>query len=139
MLANKEPQPADLLRDLVGGKDIMAIMQELNAALVAYTPPTFKTICCEITEGIEQGRCALFYNIQCPRFPDDGTTVVNDRVHTAATRLVRRMAPASGGFPGIAIRLEERDDGSWHSSYKMMSKAAAFTRMASTHAIVLWR
>jgi len=125
LLAGTERKPADRLLDLIGGRDMMTIMQELNAALVAYTTENFRTICCEITEGVEQGQRALFYNIQCPQFPDDGTTVVNDQVHKAATRLVQQMAPASGAFAGLAIQLEQRNDGTWRSSYKMMSSAAA--------------
>src|SRR6266567_4165411 len=65
----------------------MKLVEELNAALIQYTPPHFKTISCAITQGVEQGQDALFYDIQCPDFPDEGTTVPNDRVHRAATSL----------------------------------------------------
>lgn len=71
------------------------------------------------------GQRALFYNIQCPSFPDDGTSVVNDRVHAAATRLVRHMAPAEGTFPGIALRLEQQNDGTWRQSMTLLPRAAA--------------
>jgi hypothetical protein len=95
-------------------------MRELTAALIAYTPPTFQTICCEIREGEEQGQRALFYNIECPQFPDEGTTVVNDRVHNAATRLVQQMSPAKGTFPGLKLRLEQQKDGKWRNSLAVM-------------------
>jgi hypothetical protein len=124
-LANREASPADALLELAGGSERMAILQELTDALITYTPPSFEVICCDITEGNEDGQRALFYNIQCPSLPDEGTTVVNDRVHTAATRLVRHMAPAEGTFPGVALRLELQQDGSWSQSMKLMPKAAA--------------
>jgi hypothetical protein len=124
MLAGNDPVPGNPLLDLIGGDDMMTILQEFNAALIAYTPPNFDVIDCQITEGIEQGQRALFYNIQCPNFPDDGTSVVNDRVHKAATRLVRQMAPAAGAFPGVTIRLEQQSDGNWRHSLQVMSKAA---------------
>jgi hypothetical protein len=125
LLAGTDPNPADLLRDLLpGGSDAMPLLQELGAALIAYTPPTFETICCQITEGVEQGQRALFYDISCPKFPDEGTTVVNDRVHRAATRLAQQMAPAQGGFPGLAIRLELQKDGTWRHNMKLLSRAA---------------
>jgi hypothetical protein len=97
-ISGEERKPGDALLDLIGGPDMMTIMRELNAALVAYTPPNFTSFSCEITEGLEQGQRALFYNIDCPQFPNDGTTVVNNRVHQAPTRLVRQMAPAPGRF-----------------------------------------
>jgi|SRR5262245_16073166 len=125
MLAGQDPAPADPLLALVGGNDMMSIVQELGDALIEYTPPAFEVICCQITEGVEQGQRALFYQISRPQFPDDGTTVVNDRVHQAATRLVRQMAPAQGGFPGAIITLEVQKDGSWRHSLKLMSQAAA--------------
>jgi hypothetical protein len=124
-LEHRDAAPGELLLDLIGGSDQMQALQELTAALVAYTPPSFEIICCDITEGVEQGQRALFYNIQCPSFPDDGTSVVNDRVHKAATRLVRQMAPTDGAFPGIALRLELQKNGMWQQSMKLMSKAAA--------------
>jgi hypothetical protein len=125
LLAGKDANPAELLRDLLpGGPEATPLLQELGDALIAYTPPTFETICCEITEGVEQGRRALFYDISCPQFPDEGTTVVNDRVHSAATQLVQHMAPAQGGFPGVAIRLELQKDGTWQHDMRLLSRAA---------------
>jgi hypothetical protein len=127
MLAGDEPPMADPLRDLMDGivdTDMMAIVEELTAALIAYTPPHFEMISCRITEGIEQGQRALFYDIQCPQFPDDGTTVVNDRVHKAATRLARHMTPANDAFPGVVIGLERQKDGRWLHSLKPIPDAA---------------
>ena len=125
LLAGKEANPADRLLDLLpGGPDTMPLLQELSAALIEYTPPTFETICCRITEGVEQGQRALFYDISCPQFPDDGTTVVNDRVHRAATRLVQHMASVQGGFPGVSIRLELQQDGTWQHNMSLLPRAA---------------
>src|SRR5262245_37314662 len=60
LLAGKDANPADRLLDLLpGGADAMPLTQELGAALIAYTPPNFETICCRITEGLEQGQRAL--------------------------------------------------------------------------------
>jgi hypothetical protein len=125
MLADCDPAPSNPMLDLIGGGDMMSILQELNAALIAYTPPNFDVICCKITEGFTQGERALFYDIACPHFPDDGTTVVNGRVHNAATRLVRQMAPTLGTFPGVSIRLEQHEDGNWRHSLQVLSQAAA--------------
>jgi hypothetical protein len=125
LLAGTQANPADRLRDLLpGGAGTTPLLQELGAALIAYTPPTFETICCRITEGVEQGQRALFYDISCPQLPDEGTTVVNDRVHSAATRLVQQMAPAQGGFPGLMIRLDLQKDGSWRHNMQLLSRAA---------------
>lgn len=95
-------------------------MEELVAALIDYTPPHFETILCKITEGLEQGRRALFYEIRCPQFPDEGTTAVNERVHKAATRVVREMSPDEGAFPGVMIRLEHQGGGSWLQSLRLL-------------------
>jgi hypothetical protein len=88
-------------------------VEELKQALVAYTPPHFETILCTIALGNEGGRPALLYRIECPSAPEDGTTVVNEAVHHAATKLVREMTPAGGTFPGIKLRIELQKDGQW--------------------------
>jgi hypothetical protein len=126
MLAGQDPVRTDpLLALLPGGAGAMPLLQELGAALIAYTPPSFETICCQITEGVEQGQRALFYTISCPQFPDEGTTVANDRVHQAATRFVQHMAPDQGGFPGVMVTLTMQKDGSWRHNLTMLSHAAA--------------
>ena len=66
----------------------------------------------------------MFYKISCPRFPDDGTTVVNDRVHKAATRLVQYLSPAPGTFPGIAVTVAMQKDGSWQHNMRFLTGAA---------------
>jgi hypothetical protein len=116
-------QSNPLLDLLPAGAATMPLLQELGAALIAYTPEKFQTIHCEITEGVEQGQRALFYKIGCPQFPDDGTTVANDRVHNAATRLVQHMAPALGTFPGIVVTLTMQKDGSWRHNMRLLTAA----------------
>jgi hypothetical protein len=122
MLAGLEPVQAPPLADLTEGMPL-DLAQELNDALISYTPEHFKVICCEITMDSEAGQPALFYKIECPDHPEDGTTVVNDRVHTAATRLVRAMTADGGAFPGLAIRLELADDGDWQANLKLLQAA----------------
>ena len=124
-LQGRQGSSAEVLLELAGGDERMALLRELTDALVACTPPTFDVICCGIVEGIEDGQRALFYDIQCRSLPDEETNVVNDRVHAAATRLVRHMAPTEGTFPGMALRLEQLKDGSWRHSVTLMSKEAA--------------
>jgi hypothetical protein len=120
---------SDPMLDLLpAGAATMPLLQELGDALISYTPPNFETIHCEITEGLEQGQRALFYKISCPQFPDDGTTVVNDRVHKAATRLVQNLAPARDTFPGIAVTLVMQKDGSWRHNMRFLT--APPTRIA---------
>jgi hypothetical protein len=115
---------SDPMLDLLpAGAATMPLLQELGDALIAYTPPHFEAIHCEITEGLEQGQRALFYKVSCPEYPDDGTTVVNDRVHTAATRLVRAMAPGQDTFPGIAVTLTMQKDGSWRHNMRLLTAA----------------
>ena len=115
---------SDPMLDLLpAGAATMPLLQELGAALIAYTPPSFETINCEITEGLEQGQRALFYKISCPQFPDEGTTTVNDRIHKAATRLVQHMAPTQGAFPGIAVTLTLQRDGTWRHNMRMLHAA----------------
>src|SRR5262245_9188854 len=118
------PMTPDPMLDLLpAGAATMPLLQELGDALINYTPETFETIHCEITEGLEQGQRALFYQLSCPDYPDDGTTVVNDRVHQAATRLVRRLAPTEGTFPGVMVTLTMQKDGSWRHNLRMMGAA----------------
>ena len=116
---------SDPMLDLLpAGAATMPLLQELGDALIAYTPPNFQIIHCEITEGREQDQRALFCKISCPQFPDDGTTVVNDRVHKAATRLVQRLvAPARGTFPGVAITLAKQKDSSWRHNMRFLTAA----------------
>ena len=115
---------SDPMLDLLpGGATTMPLLQELGAALVAYTPPNFETINCEITEGLEQGQRALFYRISCPQYPNDGTTSVNDRVHVAATRLVQKLSPSQGTFPGIAFTATMQKDGSWRHKMRFLGTA----------------
>jgi hypothetical protein len=71
---------------------------------------------------LEQGKRALFYQIECPEYPDDGTSVVNDRVHRAATLLVQQMAPQQGSFAGIRIKLNMQPDKSWQRSVEMIGQ-----------------
>ena len=100
-------------------------MDEFNAALIQYTPPHFKSIHCRITEGLEQGQRALFYDIQCPQFPNEGTTQPNARLHTAATHLVQQVAAERGTFPGIIVRLDMQPNQTWLHSVEFLNKAAS--------------
>jgi hypothetical protein len=71
---------------------------------------------------LEQGKRALFYQIDCPEFPDDGTTAVNDRVQRAATLLVQQLAPQQGSFAGVRIKLNMQPDKSWQRSVEMIAR-----------------
>jgi hypothetical protein len=125
LLAGMERRAHDPMADLTAGilsAPSTSAIEELTAALIQYTPPNFKNIHCTIKEGLEQGRRALFYQIECPEYPNDGTSVVNDRVHRAATLLVQQMAPQPGTFEGVAIRLSVRPDGSWQRSVESVGQ-----------------
>lgn len=126
LLAGKETVPDDPLQNLAGGVlDVawMRLMQEFNAALINYTPPHFKSIHCKLTEGLEQGQRALFYDIRCPQFPDEGTTTPNARLHTAATQVVQHLAAERGKFPGIMVRLDMQPNGTWLHSVEFLNKS----------------
>ena len=125
LLAGKEPRPEDPLETLTAGVlDIpqMRLVEEVNQALIQYTPEHFKTIHCTITEGLQQGQRALFYDIRCPEFPDEGTTAANERLHTAATQLVEHLAPQQGTFGGIRIILNMQANGSWLHSLEHLGR-----------------
>jgi hypothetical protein len=124
MLAGLDPRPGDTLAHLTAGLP-MELIGELNAALIAYTPAHFAVICCEITLGSEGGRPALFYRIECPQYPDEGTTSPNDRVHAAASEVVRAMTTRGRDFPGVAIRLELKKDGEWRANLRLLTAEAA--------------
>ena len=113
-----------MLALLPGGAASMPLLQELGAALIAYAPPKFETIQCQITEGIERGQRSLLYRISFPQFPNDGTTVVNDRVRKAATRLVQHLAPKQGSFPGVVVTLALQKDRSWRHNLRLLTEAA---------------
>jgi len=127
LLAGKETIPDDLLQDLGGGVlDIpwMRIVEDLTTALIQYTPPYFKNIHCKITEGTEQGKRALFYDIQCPEYPDEGTTQPGTRLHTAATRMVQHLTAERGAFPGVIVRLTQQPDESWLHSVEYLKSGS---------------
>ena len=111
--ASQEPMAA-LGAGVLTATKVNAI-EELSEALIQYTPPHFQTIRCTIREGVEQGRRALFYQIESPEYPNDGTTVANERVHRAATLLVQQLAP-QGSFTGIRIELHQQANGTWERS-----------------------
>ncbi len=118
----REQDPIEALTSGVLHSPRTTAIEELSAALIQYTPPHFKTIHCTIKEGAEQGQRALFYQIECPEFPDDGTTVANDRVHRAATLLVQQMAPQQGTFAGALIKLNMQSDGLWQRSVELIGQ-----------------
>jgi hypothetical protein len=125
LLAGMEPSKEDPLRALAGGiltSDRTTAIEELTAALIQYTPSHFKNIHCTIKEGVEQGKRALFYQIESPEFPGDGTTVVNDRVHAAATLLIQQLAPGQGTFAGLRIKLNLQPDNSWKRSVESIGQ-----------------
>jgi hypothetical protein len=126
LLSGQETIPDDPLQDLTGGVlDVawMRLVQEFNAALIQYTPPHFKSIQCKITEGMEQGQRALFYDIQCPEFPGEGTTQPNARLHATATRLVHHLTAERGTFRGTIIKLDMQADGTWLHSIEFINNA----------------
>jgi hypothetical protein len=62
----------------------------------------------------------LFYQIECPEFPDDGTTGVNDRVHRAATLLIQQIATKQTSHAGVRIKLNMQVDGAWERSVDLI-------------------
>jgi len=119
LLAGMKPTWGESLEQLAAGVFSAPpdnALEELSAALIHYTPPHFRNIQCTIQESTENGLRALFYRIECPEFPDDSTTVVNDRVHRAATLLVQQLAPEPGSFRGLRIELSQQADGEWQRS-----------------------
>ena len=58
---------SDPMLDLLpAGTATMPLLQELGAALIAYTPPNFKAIHCEISEGSERGQRDSILQNQLP-------------------------------------------------------------------------
>jgi hypothetical protein len=66
LLAGTERKPADRLLDLIGGRDMMTIMQELNAALVAYTPGTSGPFAAKSPKALSRAseRCSTTFNVR---------------------------------------------------------------------------
>src|SRR5438128_10275948 len=67
ILACKERIPEEPLAHLTSGVlDVawMRLMNELNQALSQYTPPHFKTIHFNITQGLEQVQRPVLYDTQ---------------------------------------------------------------------------
>jgi len=125
LLTGQSPRPDDPLANLTAGVlDVawMRLVNEFTSALIQYTPPHFKNIRCKVTEGLEQGKRALFYEIECPEFPDDGTTVPGERLHRAATSLVQHVSAERGTFPGVRICVNEQPDGTWLHSVEFLDK-----------------
>lgn len=124
LLAGMVPRTPDPMEHLAAGvlnSPPTTAIEELTAALIQYTPPHFKNIHCMIKEGLEQGRRALFYRIRCPDLADDDTSVVNDRVHRAATLFVHQMWPQPGTCPGVQIKLNMQPDGTWQRTMEQIS------------------
>jgi len=101
---------------------LFTLFKELTAALIAYTPPHFKNVQCTVTVGLKEGQKALFYDIQCPQFPDEGTNVVSDQVQKAATALVQFWTQEGVPFPGLQVSLTQRPDGTWENNIGRLDK-----------------
>jgi hypothetical protein len=99
---------------------LMALFQELTAALIQYTPGHFKLIHATIRPG---GGEELSYEIGCPQFPDEGTNKVNARVQAAAMNLVRYWTRDGAIFPGVLVVLTQQPDGTWKNSIKNLEYA----------------
>jgi hypothetical protein len=95
---------------------LIELFKQLTTALIEYTPPHFKTITCQLTSGLEGGQEALFYQIGSPDFPAEGTTNPSERVHQAATRLVRYWKAGGESFPGLRVSVSQNADGTWANS-----------------------
>jgi hypothetical protein len=124
ILAGKEPPPSNPFAELSEGvidAGWMGIMEEFNAALIQYTPPHFKTIHCKLTEGLEQGQRALFYDIQCPEFPNERSDTPNERLHRAATRVYQHLNAEHRAFPGALVKLNAQPDGTWQYSFELLN------------------
>ncbi len=125
LMAGMEPRKEDPMEALTSGVltwPRTTAIEELAAAVIQYTPPHFKSILCTIKEGVEDGKRALLYGIESPEFPEDGTTVVNDRVHRAATLLVQQLAAEEGTFGGVRIKLSMQADGVWQRSVELIGR-----------------
>jgi hypothetical protein len=102
--------------------EYLTILQELVNALIRYTPEHFKTIHCTVTAGLEHGQHALFYEISCPEYPDQGTTDPSAEVHRAASKLLALSLNSESKFPGYKLVLTEQPDGSWKNSVAVLDQ-----------------
>jgi hypothetical protein len=102
---------------------LIDLFKQVTTALIEFTPPHFKTISCKLTSGLEDGQEALFYEISSPDFPDEGTTDPSERLHEAATRLVRHWKQEGESFPGLLITMSQTAGGSWTNSITRLDPA----------------
>ena len=96
-------------------------MQELASALVEQTPKHFEKFQCTITQGLQYGRRALFYKIECASFPDEASEEADETVQRAATALVKLMNPNDGLFPGLTISIERLANGNFKNTFEMLN------------------
>jgi hypothetical protein len=64
----------------------------------------------------------LAYVISNPDNPGEATTKPSAPVEEAATRLVQVMNPSGGPFPGLAVTMEQMDDGRWRNNIKLLKQ-----------------
>lgn len=116
VLGGTEPPPkhpfAHLLPD---GIESFNLVQELSDALIEYTPPHFSVICFEAKHVSTEA--ALWFSIECPQHPHDGTNQVNQRVREAAEKIATRIPSFNGSI--FRLRLEEQPDGQWKTTWSV--------------------
>ena len=100
------------------------LLQRISSELISYTPEHFEEIHCEIREGEEDGAQALFYLIDCPQYPEQGTTEPSDDLNEAAFDLVDYCQEKMGGFPGFVFSCRLREDGEWDCDANVLTPAA---------------
>ena len=97
----------------------LGVPSGLKASLIVRLARSFRRQRPDVVHTHDQR--ALFYDIQCPEFSDEGSTVANDRVHRAATSVVQHLTAERGAFPGIIVRLNLRLDGkNWLHSVEFL-------------------
>ena len=48
-------------------------------------------------------------------------TEPGNRIHLAASRLVRKMSPSLRAFPGLDVTMTRLEDGAWQSSVRLVA------------------
>jgi hypothetical protein len=101
LLAGKETIPDDLLQDLACG--VLDIpwrgLWRSSPLLSSNTRRLLQEHSLQDHGRHGTGQSEhLFYDIQCPEFPDEGTTEPGNRLHAAATCMVQHLTAERGAF-----------------------------------------
>lgn len=101
--------------------ELDALLRAFSEELIQYTPEHFRDIRCTVRAGLEEGRKAMFYHIECPQFPDESTGSPSPEMHQIAFAIHDHWERNGETFPGFQLRCVMGEDGAWRSTLDLLT------------------